>query len=127
MRNRAYRATEIKLVNVADVVGRLAPGRVWVGMDIGKLQVLCVVRDAAGRFERPWRVRCPQEVSLLIARLQELAAQRPLAVAMEPTGTYGDALRQAIGDAGLELHRVSGKAAHDYAEIFDGVEPSPTW
>lgn len=121
MRNRAYRATEIKQVNVADVAGRLAPGRVWVGMDVGKLQVLCVVRDAAGRFERPWRVRCPQEVGLLVARLQELAALRPVAVAMEPTGTYGDALRQAVGDAGLELHRVAGKAAHDYAEIFDGV------
>jgi hypothetical protein len=74
-------------VTVADVVGRLAPGGVWVGMDVGKLQVLCVVRDEAGRFERPWRVRCPQEVGLLVARLQELAALRPVAVAMEPTGT----------------------------------------
>ena len=40
---------------------------------------------------------------------------------MESTGTYGDALRQALSDAGLSVHRVSGKAAHDYAEIFDGV------
>ncbi len=121
MRNRAYRATEIKAVNVAEAATRLAAGPVWVGVDVGKLQVLCVVRDAAGYFERPWRVRCPQEVSMLVARLQELAALRPLTIALEPTGTYGDALRQAAGDAGLEVRRVGGKAAHDYAEIFDGV------
>src|SRR5439155_22368060 len=35
--------------------------------------------------------------------------------------TYGDALRQALHDAGLAVWRVSPKAAHDYAEIFDGV------
>ena len=30
-------------------------------------------------------------------------------------------LRQAVTDAKLTAHRVSGKAVHDYAEIFDGV------
>src|SRR5262249_8326267 len=42
-------------------------------------------------------------------------------LALEPTGTYGDPLRQALADAKLTAHRVSPKAAHDYAEIFDGV------
>ena len=40
---------------------------------------------------------------------------------MESSGTYGDALRRALGDNGIEVQRVSGKAAHDYAEVFDGV------
>jgi transposase len=44
---------------------------------------------------------------------------------MESSGTYGDALRQALADAGIELRRVSGKAAHDYAEVFDGVPSQP--
>ena len=44
-----------------------------------------------------------------------------MVVALEPTGTYGDAVRQALTDAGLTVHRVSGKAVHDYAEVFDGV------
>src|SRR5258708_892139 len=42
-------------------------------------------------------------------------------VAMESTGTYGDALRQALEDAKLPVYRVSAKATHDYAEIMDGV------
>src|SRR5208337_2727798 len=32
-----------------------------------------------------------------------------------------DALRQALADNQIELQRVGGKAAHDYAEVFDGV------
>ncbi len=57
----------------------------------------------------------------MIHRLQRLAEGRSLTIAMESTGTYGDALRQAVTDAKLTVHRVSGKAVHDYAEIFDGV------
>ena len=57
----------------------------------------------------------------MIHRLQRLGDGRPLTIAMESTGTYGDALRQALTDAKLTVHRVSGKAVHDYAEIFDGV------
>jgi transposase len=30
-------------------------------------------------------------------------------------------LRARLDQAGLEVHRVGGKAAHDYAEVFDGV------
>ena len=57
----------------------------------------------------------------MLHRLQRLADGRPLTIAMESTGTFGDALRQALTDAKLTVHRVSGKAVHDYAEIFDGV------
>src|SRR5687768_14079796 len=34
-------------------------------------------------------------------------------VAMESTGTYGDALRTRLTAAGLEVHRVGSKAAHE--------------
>lgn len=121
MRNRAYRANDVKQVNAAELAARLPAGPVWIGLDVGKFRVLCVVRDADGRFERPWRIDCPKEIGMFVTKLKELAAARPLSVAMEPTGTYGDALRQALCDAGLEVRRVSGKAARDYAEIFDGV------
>jgi len=60
----------------------------------------------------------------LVSRLVELRRLRPLTVALEPTGTYGDALRQSLGDAGLSVQRVSGKASRDYSEVFDGVPSS---
>lgn len=121
MRKRAYRSTAVKQVQVSEVLNRLAEGPVWVGVDVGKLTALAVVRDSAGHFERPWKVEIPSEMRELVRCLQELARQRSLVVAMESTGTYGDALRQALTDAGLPVRRVSGKAASDYAEVFDGV------
>jgi transposase len=92
-----------------------------VGFDVGKRYVLAVVRWENGMFERPWLVENPGEIGLLVDQLCAIAHQRPLRLAMEPTGTYGDVLRQALSDAGLPLDRVGAKAAHDYAEIFDGV------
>jgi len=66
-------------------------------------------------------VNNPLELGDLVSLLVELNRERELVVALEPTGTYGDPLRQALADAGLTVHRVSPKASHDYAEIFDGV------
>jgi transposase len=63
----------------------------------------------------------PGQVRELVKLLVELASQRAVTVGLEPSGTYGDALRQALQDAGLAVCRVSPKAAHDYAEVFDGV------
>lgn len=121
MRNRAYRATPVKQVNVSVLADRLAAGAIAVGVDVGKEHAFCVVRDSQARFERPWKVKTPSEVRELVGLLQQLAVHRALVVAMESTGTYGDALRQALCDAKLEVRRVSSKAASDYAEIFDGV------
>jgi len=92
-----------------------------VGLDVGKFELLAMCRWSDGEFERPWRVKNPTEIPELLRLLGSLRANRKLAVALEPSGTYGDAMRQALADAGIEVWRVGGKAAHDYAEIFDGV------
>jgi transposase len=92
-----------------------------VGFDIGKFESRAVPRWADAAFGRPWRVRNPSQIPALIGLLRRLAEGRRLRLALEPSGTYGDALRQACHDAGLEVWRVNPKAAHDYAEIFDGV------
>src|SRR2546430_15880496 len=86
-----------------------------VGIDVGKYELLAVCRWADGRFTRPWRVRNPDEIAALVALLEQVRAQRELLVALEPSGTYGDALRQALADHGIAVQRVGTKAAHDYA------------
>ena len=121
MRKRAYRSTEVKSVIVTDVVARLGEGPVSLGLDIGKSTIMGVVRDATGYFERPWKIRNPHEIHEFVMRAKQLSQQRTLVVAMEPTGTYGEPIRQALTDAGLAVHRVGCKASSDYQEIFDGV------
>jgi transposase len=121
MKSKAYRAVEVKHVNWQ----RLIEGRdgqdVMVGLDMGKERVLCGLRWGAHDFERPWRVHNPSEARLLAEGLAWLGQGRRMVVAMEPTGTYGDVLRQALAQAGVNVHRVSPKMAADFAEIFDGV------
>ena len=80
-----------------------------------------VARWPDAQFERPWLVAQPEQLPDLLALLRQLGQEHALTVAREPSGTDGDPFRQALTDAGLCVLRVSPKAAHDYAEVFDGV------
>lgn len=120
-KKRAYRAADVKNVRLERVLASSPSGTVSVGLDVGKFEVLAVVRWADGTFERPWKVKNPSEIRQLVRLLREVSVKHALMVTMESTGTYGDALRQALTDAELEIRRVGGKAVSDYAEIFDGV------
>ena len=89
---------------------------------MAKLELIACVYWSDGTFERPWKVVAPDQFGVLIEKLLELKSIcRSLAVAMESSGTYGDALRQACLDANIAVHRVSAKAVKDHAETFDGV------
>jgi len=121
MSKRAYRATRVNDVNW-DLLAQGKKGLgITLGVDVGKFSLWAVCRWADGRFERPWRVQNPHEIPTLLALLKRVSVGRALVAAMESSGTYGDALRQALADDQIKLQRVGGKAAHDYAEIFDGV------
>jgi transposase len=120
-KSRAYRATNVKGVSLERVIQNGPAGAVSVGLDVGKEEIYAVMRWSDGTFERPWRALNPSEVPVLVEMLGKIGASRALTAAMESTGTYGDALRARLGQAGMALHRVSGKAASDYAEVLDGV------
>ncbi len=121
MKSKAYRGTAVNRVPAS----QLGLGRdgepVIVGIDVGKYQCTAVARWADGAFERPWDIANPEQIPVLVALLGQLGQRHGVTVALEPSGTYGDALRQALGDTGIEVRRVSPKAAHDYAEVCDGV------
>src|SRR5262245_26437903 len=121
MSSRAYRATRVNDVNWEQIARGKEGLGITLGVDVGKFDVLVVCRWDDGRFERPWRVKNPQEIATLVLLAKRLQRDRKLVIAMESSGTYGDALRQALGDNKIEVQRIGGKAAHDFAEIFDGV------
>lgn len=121
MRSKAYAAVAVNRVELAQVLPGRAGQEVVVGIDVGKRWLLVVLRWSNGDVARPWRVANPDEVPTLVSLLRQLAEGRPLRVALESSGTYGDALRQALADAGLAVVRVSSQASHDYAEVYDGV------
>lgn len=120
-RRRAYRAMPVNRIDWPTLAKGREGQKAIVGTDIGKYEALATLCWPDGQFERPWLVDNPGKIRELVALLEQVRQGRQLVVAMEPSGTYGDALRQALQDATIEVQRVSPKAAHDYAEIFDGV------
>ncbi len=121
VKSRAYRATSVKKISLDRVLEAREGQAAFVGCDVSKEELVAVLRWGAKDFERPWKVNSRREVGVFLELLERLGRERDLVVALEPTGTYGDPFRQALWDACLETHRVSPKASHDYAEIFDGV------
>jgi transposase len=121
MNKKPYSSVPVNQVRVVDLLRGRERQTVTVGVDMGKYTLFAVVRWSDGALERPWRVENPAELGTFVAVLRELAQCQDVVVALEPTGTYGDPLRRSLGEAGLGVQRVSPKAAHDYAEVFDGV------
>jgi transposase len=121
MKSKAYRAMDVNRVEIGAWLEERGNAAVQVGLDMGKELIFCTLRWGDYDFDRPWRVRNPSEVRRLADLLKVVGQGRQMVVAMEPTGTYGDAMRQALERLGLEVHRVSPKSASDFAEMFDGV------
>ena len=92
-----------------------------VGVDVAKKELIGVLYWPDRSFDRPVADRVAGEVRPFIELLKQLSINCPLVVAMESSGTYGDVLRQALSDTGVEVKRVSSKAVKDHAETFDGV------
>src|SRR5687768_4062328 len=111
MNKRVYCAVGIRHVQMDKIVAGRDGLEVATGVDVGKQEMKVVLRWSDGRFEKPWGVANPEEIPRLVEALKVLGQgrNRKMLVAMEPTGTYGDALRQALFDAEIELHLVSGK------------------
>jgi transposase len=120
-RRSPYRLVDVKAVVLNPLLATRATQACWVGIDISKYSATVCLYWPDKTFERPWQVKLPDDLPLLIDKLRQLHKHCPLLLAMESSGTYGDALRQAATDAGLAVHRVSGLAVKGHAEAFDGV------
>ena len=115
-RKNPYSQINVNEISIQELMRDRIGQKVVVGVDVGKAELtLCLVWPDR-EFERPWRVKSPWQIPLAIPALLELNRQCPVTVAMESSGTYGDAFRQALDDAGLPVHRVSGKAVRDDSE-----------
>ena len=128
---RIYRRINVKQIEL-EILRQAATAKgdcgTTVGLDIAKAEIVAVVRWSDGSFERPWSVQNPLEIGLLVERLlllKEVCGS--LVVGLESTGTYSEAVRCAMTQSFLEVHRLSGKGVADYKEIFDGVPQPARW
>lgn len=119
--SKTYRSQNVQNVDVAQILAGREDQAAVVGVDVGKEKLFLVVRWSDVQTDRPVMVAQPEELGMAIGFLQGLAAGRKLRVAIEPSGTYGDAFRYACHRAGLAVERVSPVASSRHAEVYDGV------
>jgi len=93
---------------------------VVVGIDIAKNDMFASM-GARGGSSLTVRWRHPERTPMFVEIVSVLAARGPVDVVMEPSGTYGDALRALLERAKVPVFRVNPKRSHDAAEVYDGV------
>jgi transposase len=120
-KSKPYSSVSVNSVDIEALAASRPGQKCMVGVDVGKLEFKAVLCWPDGSFQRPWKIKSPGEIKAAAEKLSALHRHCPVTVVMESSGTYGDAFRQAIGDAGIPLQRVSGKAVKDQSETFDGV------
>ena len=122
-RKRTYQAGRVQQVRVDELLPRLVTGCV-VALDVAKEKFVVALATPAGevvtlfRFDHPTETR---EFLAIVAALRAGLEPGKVTAAMEPTGTYGDAIRHQLVGAGVPVWMVSPKRTHDSQALFDNV------
>lgn len=124
MKKRSYRSEEIKRVTPVELSRGSGEVRVFA-VDVAKRKFMMAVLDGAGEVLRIVRWTHPEECRAFLSLASGLVSLgHRVEVVMEPTGTYGDALRWQLDELGIAVYRVSTKRVRDAREVFDGVPSS---
>ena len=120
MKKRAYRSVDISMVNVESLSKKVKGKRIAVGTDVAKEDYYACLMDEQREVVITTRWKHPLHSRTFVNLIKDLPASS-IQVAMEPSGSYGDPVRQLLMESGIEVFRVSPKRSHDAAEVYDGV------
>ncbi len=123
MGKRVYRAISIKRVNISKLEEFCSGQRIVFAVDAAKVHFMGAFHNEEGQIGLTIKWKSPTQVGMLLDLLKELPASQIEAV-MEPTGTYGDALRYQLGLASIPVYMIGAKRCHDASEVYDGVPSS---
>lgn len=119
MSKHTYRAVEFQRLDWARLKQQIGGGRVLLAVDVAKEKFVATMMLASREPLATLKWSHPRDTRALVARIESLVA--PVEVVMEPTGTYGDAVRHCLRAAGFAIYRIAGKRVSDAKEIYDGV------
>ena len=122
MKKHAYRARNINQFSFEKLQGRLRGERIIVAVDVAKHDFAAGIAGDDGLVLEHFKFKHPKQTHQFLDLLEQprrLGSR--VEVVMEPTGTYGDAVRYQLSARGIPVFAVSPKRCHDAAEIFDGV------
>ncbi|MEM6958662.1 MAG: transposase, partial [Myxococcota bacterium] len=120
-KKRKYRSISVNDKRLASLIETVPEGRLIVGIDIAKTRQFAALMSGDAEVHGIIRWEHPVESPRFLEVLKELHARCELEFVMEPSSTYGDAIRAALESAGYRVFRVNPKRTHDAAEVYDGV------
>jgi transposase len=120
-RKRSYSATDVEQIDLPALLQLVAVGCI-IAIDVAKTKFVAAIATAAGEVLKLVKFEHPTQTASFLGVLRALQeAERKPVVVMEPTGTYGDAIRHPCHALGLPVHMMPPKHSHDFAEVLDGV------
>lgn len=125
MGKRRYRAIGVQEVSSDGLRRRFEDGRVIVAIDVAKEKFVAGLADGAGKVVQFVKWRHPEETRVfldLVVRLKELSLE--VEAALEPTATYGDAVRWNLEQLEIPVFRACANRTYLASELHDGV---PSW
>lgn len=122
VKKRMYRRVPVKEVEVGGLCEKLATEVVVVALDVAKHDMVAAFATAEAGVVLTVGFRHPDQSQQWLGLLGELQrAGKRVEVVMEPSGSYGDALRHQLRAQKVMVYRVGSKRTHDAAELFDAV------
>ncbi len=123
MKKHVYRAEKFEKVNVEKLSKEIVEQRIVFGVDVAKIDFYGALMNEQCEVVKTIKWKSPGQVRDLVAFLKGLPVER-LEVALEPSGTYGDAFRVLLEKNKVDVFLVSPKRSKDACEVYDGVPSS---
>ncbi len=123
MKKHTYRSVEVQLFDVASLLGQIAPtSKLVVAIDVAKTKMVAVIADAQGQILQTVKWQQPRQTQAFVAMVQALgAAGRSVEAVMEPTGTYGDPLRDQLQRHEVPVFLAASHFVRNLGLVYDGV------
>ena len=122
-KKRTYHSVDVESFNAQRLLEQFPEGcEVVVGLDVAKRKFLAAFTSTDGNIAEILKFDHPMSTRTFLGVIEGLlcAGRRPVVV-MEPTGTYGDAMRHQFSLLQVPVYRVSTKHVSDSAELYDSV------
>jgi hypothetical protein len=125
-KKRTYQTVKVQTVRVAELLSLLATGCI-VALDETKMKMVVALATIAGEVVKLFQFEHPTETEAfltIVKELREALGTDNVKVAMEPTGTYGDAMRhQLLGTGRIAAARTESRGDMPGAAGGDAGSP----
>lgn len=116
-----YRMRDCQAIDWTELRARAGGEAVVCAVDVAKEAFVAALVGNDGTVLERVKWSHPVQTRLILDGLVLLQGGSEVAVVMESSGSYGDALRWQLHERGIGVYRVSAKHVHDSAETYDGV------